>query len=78
MFLVVCNLGGRHGYARVPLDRARYLSGATYQLTDHMDGAAYAREGSELLSPGLFVSLRPYQAHVLEIAPSAEAPPTDS
>ena len=64
-FLVVSNLAGAKGYARIPLDGFR--AGQPYRVLDHVDGRAYERDGGELPDPGLFVALEAYQPHGLEI-----------
>ena len=71
-FLTVSNLAGTKGYARIRLDGARFHADQRYQVTDHVDGNTYERDGAEIVDPGLFVALDPYQAHVFEIV---RAPP---
>jgi hypothetical protein len=66
-FLAVSNLAGTKGYARIALDPARFQATERYQVLDHVDGEVYEREGSEIVDPGLFIALDPYQAHVFEI-----------
>jgi hypothetical protein len=66
-FLAVSNLAAERGYARIPLDPARFPAGRRYRLVDHVDGRPYERDGDELAGPGLFVALGPFQAHVFEI-----------
>ena len=72
-YLVVSNLAAAKGYARIPLDPARFRDGREYRIVDHVDGSSYEREGAELIGPGLFVALDPYQPHLLEIAESPGA-----
>jgi hypothetical protein len=71
-FLVVSNLAETKGYARIPLDAARFRADRQYAVVDHVDGQGYEREGAEIVDPGLFIALEPFQAHVLEIV---EGPP---
>jgi hypothetical protein len=70
-FLAVSNLARTKGYARIPLDAGRFQAGRQYRVLDHVDGRNYERDGAEIVSPGLFVALEGYQAHVFEIT---EAP----
>ena len=72
-FLVVSNLAETKGYARIPLDPARFQSGRQYRVLDHVDGQVYERDGAEIADPGLFIALEPYQAHVFEITEAADA-----
>ena len=69
-FLAVSNLAETKGYARIPLDPARFEAGRRYLVLDHVDGQNYERDGAEIVDPGLFVALEPQQAHVLEITPA--------
>ena len=66
-FLVVSNLAGTKGYARIPLDPVLFQAGRQYRVLDHVDGREYTRDGGEISDPGLFVALEAFQAHVLEI-----------
>jgi hypothetical protein len=66
-FLAVSNLAETKGYARIPLDRSRFQAERQYRVLDHVDGRSYERDGAEIVDPGLFVALDPYQAHVFEI-----------
>jgi hypothetical protein len=72
IFLAVSNLADTKGYARIPLDRALFQAGRRYRVLDHVDGRDYERDGEEIVDPGLFVALDPYQAHVFEITPATE------
>lgn len=71
-FLAVSNLAETKGYARIPLDGARFQAGRQYRVLDHVDGRTYERDGAEIADPGIFVALDPYQAHVFEITEAAE------
>jgi len=82
-FLAVSNLAGTKGYARIPLDSMRFHAGRQYLVLDHVDGRNYERDGAEIVDPGLFIALDPYQAHVFEIelvgaAPHPPDPPAHS
>ena len=59
------------------------LAGRQYRVLDHVDGRTYERDGAEIVDPGLFVALDPFQAHVFEIelvgaAPHPPDPPARS
>lgn len=69
-YLAVSNLAATKGYARIPLDPARFGEEVSYRLFDHVDAQVYDRAGTELVGPGLFVALDPYQAHLFEIEPA--------
>ena len=71
MFLAVSNLAEAKGYARIPLDPARFQAGRLYLVRDHVDGREYERDGAEIADPGLFIALEANQAHVFEITPAA-------
>jgi hypothetical protein len=42
--------------------------GRPHRLTDLLTSQSYDRDGDELVDPGLFVALEPWQIHVLEVA----------
>ncbi len=62
--VVVVNLSGVPSQGRVPLEWPD-LRGRTWQLTDLLDEAGFQRDGGELVDPGLFVALEPWQFHLL-------------
>jgi len=62
--VVVVNLSGEPAQGRVPLDWPD-LPGRGWQLTDLLDEDVFERDGGELADPGLFVSLQPWQYHLL-------------
>jgi hypothetical protein len=64
--LVVINLSGQPAQGRIPLGWPD-LPGRGWQLTDLLAGTVFDRDGGELASPGLFVSLEPWQFHLLAL-----------
>ena len=68
-YLIVTNLGGLRGYARLPLPAAEYAADKSYVFYDYFDGKRYEREGRELIWPGLYVALEGHQAHLFEVTP---------
>ena len=64
--LVVVNLSGQPAQARIPLDWPD-LPGRSWQLTDILGESVFRRDGGELVSPGLFVDLGPWQFHLLAV-----------
>jgi hypothetical protein len=64
--LVVINLSGQPAQGRIPLGWPD-LAGRGWQLTDLLAGTGFDRDGGEMASPGLFVSLEPWQCHLLAL-----------
>jgi hypothetical protein len=64
--LIVVNLSDQSAQAhvRVPCEELRR---ATVHLVDALSGASYACSGCDMLSPGLYVELRPWGCHLLEL-----------
>jgi hypothetical protein len=52
-------------YVRLPF---RDLSGRTVRLTDLTGPARYERDGSDLVSRGLYLDLLPWGHHVFDVA----------
>ena len=65
--VVVINLSGQPAQARIRLDWPD-LPGRSWRLTDLLSDAVFERDGGELGGPGLFVSLGPWQSHLLALA----------
>ena len=65
--VVVINLSGQPAQARIRLDWPD-LPGRSWRLTDLLSDAVFERDGGELAGPGLFVSLGPWQSHLLALA----------
>ena len=63
-FVVVVNLSRAPAQGRVVLGWPD-VGTRSWQFTDLLEGAGFEREGAELQSQGLFVSLDPWKAHVL-------------
>ncbi|HTF70654.1 MAG TPA: hypothetical protein VK638_49095, partial [Edaphobacter sp.] len=57
--LIMINLSDRAVQARVQVPW-RDERGETWRLSDVLSGATYDREGDEMLSPGLYVELTPW------------------
>jgi hypothetical protein len=64
-YLIVVNLSDCPSQAqvRVPWDDA---SGGNWLLVDALSGATYERDGDEMLSPGLYVELGPWNYHFFQ------------
>jgi hypothetical protein len=62
----VVNLSGTASQGRVPLAWPD-LAGRTCQITDLLSHDQFTRDGDELARPGLFVSLEPWQFHLLTL-----------
>ncbi|MBV8809773.1 MAG: alpha-amylase [Acidobacteriaceae bacterium] len=62
--LVVVNLtsSSAQGQVRTPWNELR---GRMWRLSDSLSGASFERNGDEMLSPGLYVGLGPWQYHLL-------------
>jgi hypothetical protein len=64
--VVVVNLSGEPAQGRVRLDWPD-LPGRGWRLTDLLGEDVFERDGDELADPGLFVSLQPWQFHLLGV-----------
>ena len=64
--LVVINQSGQAAQGRIPPGWPD-LPGRSWRLTDLLAGTVFDRDGGELASPGLFVSLQPWQCHLLAL-----------
>ena len=66
--VVAVNLAEHGSQARIALGWEA-LRGRRWRLTDLVDGREYERDGDELVSPGLYVDLPPWGAHVFALEP---------
>ena len=64
--LVVVNLSGQAAQGRLPLGWPD-LPGRRWELTSLLRAEMYQRDGDELVGPGLFVDLGPWQFHLLAV-----------
>lgn len=64
--IVVVNLSPDAAQARVPLPWPD-LQGRSWRMTATLDGDVYERDGDEMVTPGLFVSLAPWSWHMLAL-----------
>jgi len=64
-YLIVVNLGDVSAQGRIQVPWAGTSTGATH-LYDLFSGNAYERNSAELLSPGLYVDLGPWQYHFFQ------------
>jgi glycosidase len=64
--VVVINFSGQPAQGRVPLQWAD-LPGRNWPLTDLLAGEVFERDGGELAAPGLYVSLGPWEFHLLAL-----------
>lgn len=69
-YLVVVNLSDSSAQGQVRIPWAD--PGNTWYLLDVMSGASYERQGSEMLSPGLYVDLAPWSFHFFHCVPANE------
>ena len=74
-YLIVVNLSDGRSQAKVSLSWPE-LGGTQWVLTDSLCGARYERNGAEMLSPGLYVDLAPWEYHFfrLDRAPGRKLP----
>jgi glycosidase len=61
-FLCVINFSDRAAQGRVQIPWPK-VAEHKVQLTDYFSGNTYERDGSELISPGLYVALEPWSFH---------------
>ena len=66
-YLIVVNLSDHPSQARVQVGWAD-AGGRKWRLIDAPAGANYERDGDELLSPGLYVELGPWNYHLFQCA----------
>jgi hypothetical protein len=64
-YLVVVNLSDSAGQAQVQVPWPE-IAGWNYQLTDLLSGTSFGRDGDQMLSPGLYVDLQPWNYHFFE------------
>ena len=64
--LIAVNYSGNQAQCHVRVPFAD-LSGRAVRLRDLMSGVRYGRSGSDLVSPGLYVDLPPWEYHVFEV-----------
>ena len=64
-YLIIVNLSGHTVQARVHMPW-RELAGRTWRLSDAFSGATYDRDGDEMLGPGLYVELGPWNFNLFE------------
>jgi glycosidase len=62
-YLIVVNLSDGPAQARVQVPWAE-AGGANWDLIDALSGAAFERRGGEMVSPGLYVDLGPWNYHL--------------
>ena len=63
--LILVNLSERSVQARVQIPWAD-ATGETWRLADTLSETIYDRDGNEMLSPGLYVELRPWECHLFQ------------
>ncbi|HEX9337436.1 MAG TPA: alpha-amylase family glycosyl hydrolase [Pseudonocardiaceae bacterium] len=66
--VVVVNLAEQAAQARIPFPWPD-LAGQEWVLTDLLHQTVFERDGDGLIAPGLFVSLAPWQSHLLAVYP---------
>ncbi|MCK9219042.1 MAG: alpha-amylase family glycosyl hydrolase [Bacteroidales bacterium] len=65
-YLIIINMSEKDSQGKVRIDW-QDLRGSNWQLDDPFSGQSYLREGSELLNPGLYVSLEPWSFHFFRV-----------
>jgi hypothetical protein len=70
--LVIVNYSPQGGQCFVPLPYEDF-SGQTVRLKDMMSSASYDRDGSELLSGGLFLDMTAWGYHIFEVSVAAKS-----
>ena len=68
-YLIVVNLSDSPSQAHVNVG-CDDLRGNHLRLTDLLSGAMFERDGDEMLSPGLYVDLPPWNYHFLRLSRS--------
>jgi hypothetical protein len=64
-YLIVVNLSDCPAQAQIQV-RWADVSGGAWHLIDLLSEVAYERDGDEMLSPGLYVELAPWNYHFLQ------------
>ena len=67
-YLIIVNLSDLPAQGLVQV-RWKDAGGRKWHLEDALSGAIYERDGSEMLSPGLYVELGPWNSHFFSVAP---------
>jgi hypothetical protein len=67
--LVIVNLSEGDVQARVPIPLEE-LRGGRWRLSDALSGATYDRDGDEMLAPGLYVELVPWECNIFQCTPA--------
>ncbi len=62
--LIIVNLTNVHSQALINLSAWHGISGHQWQVDDTLNGYSYVRNGDEMIRPGLFVDLQPFQSHI--------------
>jgi hypothetical protein len=70
-YLIGVNLSDRPAQALVQVGWKDL--GGTWQLQDVLSGAIYERDGSEIVSPGLYVELGPWSSHFFRFLPTNQS-----
>jgi hypothetical protein len=68
-YLIVVNLGDCPAQARVQVPWAN-TAGGDWQMIDLLSDAFYERDGLEMMSPGLYVELGPWNYHFFHCLPT--------
>ena len=62
--LVVINLTDSQSQAIINLSPWSDISGKQWRLCDALNGDHYVRDGDQMVRPGLYIDLAPYQSHI--------------
>jgi hypothetical protein len=64
--LIVVNLMNAHSQALVNLSAWPGIAGQRWRLRDVLNGDVYARDGDQMVRPGLYIDLEPYKSHIFK------------
>ena len=67
--LVVVNLADVQSQALVNLSPWQRLEAQEWRLRDMLNGGNYTRTGDQMVHPGLYIDLPPYQSHIFAFEP---------
>ncbi len=62
--LIIVNLTGAQAQAVINLSPWPEMGGHQWRLRDVLNGDDYVRDGDQMVRPGLYIDLTPYQSHI--------------
>lgn len=69
--LVVVNLSNSQSQALINLSPWHGIGGHNWALDDRLNGHTYTRNGDSMVHPGLYIDLKPYEAHIFAFEPKS-------